>query len=314
MQEQAKCPVCGTEGAMLYARVGLSQNILCRRCGPYNLGSVNRSLLGELTPRKRASVSGWIREHPNCSVDQGLLDQVSGFPIPSVGERAARVLFCLSRHFAVPGEVFQAWSGDLIPALMGEGFCQQPEELRYLLSDYLTLEKRFLVAARAGDISGTEFKIAPQGWAFLDSLSRGNPASQQGFIAMWFGDAVRDAWHAIEEGIRLAGYRPLRIDQKPHNSEITDEIIAEVRKSKFLVADLTGHRNGVYYEAGFAKGLGLDVIWLCREDHHKDAHFDVRQYNCIFWEDSDLAALTMALKDRIEATLGRGPITITDSV
>ena len=40
----------------------------------------------------------------------------------------------------------------------------------------------------------------------------------------------------------------------------------QIRKSKFLIADFTGQRGGVYYEAGFAYGLGLPVIWTCRKD------------------------------------------------
>ena len=63
---------------------------------------------------------------------------------------------------------------------------------------------------------------------------------------MWFDDSVKIAWIAMENGIRNAGYKSLRVDQKEHNNDITDEIIAGIRGSKFLVAELTGHRNGVY--------------------------------------------------------------------
>ena len=33
--------------------------------------------------------------------------------------------------------------------------------------------------------------------------------------------------------------------------------MAEIRRSRFVVADYTGQVNGVYFEAGFALGLGL---------------------------------------------------------
>ena len=35
-------------------------------------------------------------------------------------------------------------------------------------------------------------------------------------------------------------------------STIPSEIISEIKRSKFMIADLTGYRGGVYYEAGFA--------------------------------------------------------------
>ena len=123
---------------------------------------------------------------------------------------------------------------------------------------------------------------------------------------MWFDGSMQKPF---EDGIRLAiidaGYTPLRIDQKEHANKIDDEIIAEIRKSKFLVADLTGNRGGVYYEAGFAYGLGLTVIYCCREDALKDVHFDIRQFNTIVW--SEPSELRTALKTRIEAILGHGP-------
>ena len=86
--------------------------------------------------------------------------------------------------------------------------------------------------------------------------------SAQVFVAMWFHENTDSAYsHGIEPAIRDAGYRPLRIDQKEHLNKIEDEIVAEIRRSRFIVADFTqgdgGARGGVYYEAGLAHGLGL---------------------------------------------------------
>ena len=114
--------------------------------------------------------------------------------------------------------------------------------------------------------------------------------------------------NGIESGILAAGYKPVRIDRVEHNNRIDDEIIAGIRRSKFLVADFTGQRGGVYFEAGFALGLSMPVIWLCKKsecDENK-IHFDIRQYNFILWEDDKLGDLKTALQNRIEATIGRG--------
>lgn len=77
---------------------------------------------------------------------------------------------------------------------------------------------------------------------------------------------------------------------------------------KFVLADFTGHRGGVYYEAGFAQGLGLDVIWTCRSDHVEELHFDIRQYNCITWDQTDLNNFRQKIRNRIEAVFGEGPL------
>jgi hypothetical protein len=88
--------------------------------------------------------------------------------------------------------------------------------------------------------------------------------------------------------------------------QICDEIIAEIRRSRFVVADYTGHRGGVYYEAGFAAGRGLPVILTCRNSDMDKLHFDIRQYNCIDWHSPE--ELAKRLQVRIEALLGDGPL------
>ncbi len=71
------------------------------------------------------------------------------------------------------------------------------------------------------------------------------------------------------------------------------------------MADFTEHKAGVYYEAGFAQGLSLPVVWSCRRNHIAELHFDVRQYDCIDWDSPE--ELARRLRYRIEATIGRGP-------
>jgi hypothetical protein len=107
--------------------------------------------------------------------------------------------------------------------------------------------------------------------------------------------------------IQAAGYRPLRLDRHEHVNRIDDEIIGQIRKSRFIVADFTGHRGGVYFEAGFALGLNLPVIWTCRKDDVTQLHFDIRQFNCLEWDEPG-AKLAKALQNRIECVIGQGPM------
>ena len=93
----------------------------------------------------------------------------------------------------------------------------------------------------------------------------------------------------------------MRVDGIEHNEKIDDLIIAEIKRSGLVVADFTEHRPNVYFEAGFARGLGLPVIWTCHEDHISAAHFDTRQFNHIVWKDPD--DLQERLRLRILATI-----------
>ena len=135
-------------------------------------------------------------------------------------------------------------------------------------------------------------------------------ATTQAFVAMWFHDSVNDAFeNGIKPAIEAAGYKPLRIDQKPDANKLDDEIIAEIRRSRFLVADFThgdeGARGGVYFEAGFAEGLGIPVIYTCRKNMMDKLHFDTRQYAHIVWGTS--SELRDGLLNRIRARIGEGP-------
>ena len=101
----------------------------------------------------------------------------------------------------------------------------------------------------------------------------------------------------------------MRIDRKEYLNKIDDEIIAEIRRSKFLIADFTegdsGTRGSVYFEAGFAQGLSIPVIFSCRKDSFDKIHFDTRQYPHIVWNSPE--ELKASLFRRISAVLGNGP-------
>ncbi len=135
---------------------------------------------------------------------------------------------------------------------------------------------------------------------------------------MWFSDEMHEAYElGFAPAIVDVGYRPLRIDRKEHANKIDDEIIAEIKRSRFVVADFTCGmasasvgsvavpRGGVYYEAGFAMGLGIPVIWTCRADHIDHVHFDTRQFNHILWKGP--SELRKMLATRISAIIGDGP-------
>jgi nucleoside 2-deoxyribosyltransferase len=91
------------------------------------------------------------------------------------------------------------------------------------------------------------------------------------------------------------------VDKAQHNEDINDKIIAEMRRSKFMVSDFTGHRLGVYFEAGFMLGLGRGVIFTCKEGEIGQAHFDTSHRNHVIWKDA--ADLREKLKTRIQGTI-----------
>ena len=150
-----------------------------------------------------------------------------------------------------------------------------------------------------------------EGYSYLAEIDHAVTDSAQAFVAMWFGKSMDEVWRkGLQPAIRDAGYEALRIDQKEHLNKVDDEIIAEIRRSRFLVADFTqgetGPRGGVYYEAGFAHGLNIPVVFTCRKDALEKIHFDTRQYPHIVWKTPE--ELRDSLAERISAVLGDGPL------
>lgn len=314
-----KCIVCGTLAQV--CNPGGSWKIECPRCGVFSISKLAQGLFDDLSGIQRTNLSGWIRENQNWLITPPDLARLKELRTPSVGEKADKIMLWLSHAHPKPGARIPLFLGGITqrvsvgtkrtvsmsahiePEMFARAWAQDDEEIFFLVVEYLVKEKHLLEDAVSGD-----YFISPGGWSYIHSLAQIQSSSRIGFVAMWFDDSLKDAWIAIENGIRDAGYKPFRVDQKEHNNDITDEIIAGIRGSKFLVADLTRHRNGVYFEAGFARGLGLEVVWLCRKIDEKDRHFDIRQLNCIFWEENKLPELTQALKNRIIATIGQGPV------
>jgi len=166
--------------------------------------------------------------------------------------------------------------------------------------------------------STVAFRVKGQGWKKIDELEKTYSDSEpKAFVAMWFHPSMDEIWeNGIKAGIQAEKeigklFKARRIDDKEHNNDICDEIVAEIRQSRFIVADFTGNRGGVYYEAGFAAGLGIPVIytvhkpWLEEKDENgvriNKLHFDTEHMNHIIYDDAD--DLKKKLINRIRATI-----------
>ena len=145
-------------------------------------------------------------------------------------------------------------------------------------------------------------RLSLSGWDYLEEINRTGADSRQAFVAMSFDKSMDDTY---EKGIRPAldatGFQPLRIDRREDNEKICDTIIAEIRRSGLLVAEATGQNPGVMFEAGFALGLDIPIIWVVKASETKKLHFDTRQYRHVTWNTP--AELAENLVARIEATL-----------
>lgn len=148
------------------------------------------------------------------------------------------------------------------------------------------------------------FTLEARGWNRVDELQKNaGKNSKTAFIAMSFAKEMTAVREAIEAVLSDCGYSPRVMDEIEHNHQIVPEMLHEIRQARFVVAELTGHNNGAYYEAGYALGIGKEVIQVCsKTELDSKLHFDVKQVNSIVWNDEE--ELKKKLKKRIEATVG----------
>ena len=291
------CPICENNEAAVSSHPARDADVVdCPRCGKFTISRSASVNLRREDDSTRWKISAWIAEYAPEIVTTRDVDTALNSAVPSLNYRADRMLRALNRWYP-QGNQFS--SSEVGTKLMAIGWNRNGTEVRFMLEEVLEVELGYLKR-----LDSRIFRVSAKGLLHLEQAP--NHESAIGFCAMWFSDQVRPLWtDAIEPAIRLAGYEPLRIDGKQHNGKIDDEIMASIRASRFVVADFTGSRGGVYYEAGFAHGLGLPVVFMCQQG--EELHFDVRQYNCLFWRQDDLEGARTQLLHRVLATLGRGP-------
>ena len=283
------------------------------------------TIASNLPNDQKARLTTWLIDQRMQGVSQPVIsatviEYVRNKPPLQVHERADRLLKHLAQESKNVGQVISIGCegernsyGEWVPqdspstwAAMAWSESLQWEEVSFLIK-YLEEQGWIEVTSIHGECA--EVNVTVNGYSHIADVAV-NLDSSQVFVAMWFSHDMEEPYEkGIEPAIKEVGYKPLRIDQKEHINKIDDEIIAEIRRSKFLVADFTqgsdGARGGVYYEAGFAHGLGLPVIFTCHEDSVKTLHFDTSHYNHIVW--TKPGELREKLKNRILAAIGEGP-------
>ena len=144
------------------------------------------------------------------------------------------------------------------------------EELEYLIG---ILDEQQLFEYDAGQQG---YRITASGWTFLEPQGGGAPGSC--FVAMAFGAEFDLAYdQASEPALKDCGFDSIRVDRVEHTENINDKIIADIRRSQFMVADFSGHLERRLLRGRVRAGsLGKMVVWTCRKsDFRLDrVHFD----------------------------------------
>jgi len=257
------CPICTHETGEWLSGPDLAI-VPCPRCGTYQITGSALGMTDSLSPRQRLMLSGYSRDHllneKPAVVNSDTVRASAQWPKPSLKQRSKRMLrWAVARLEVSPNEHDQFDPSS--PFLVSASYSSESIEALQIARILEEFDFAKSPPMGRGDASGLARYIS-RAWQVT---ARGRLAAEQdeaegnlsttGFGAMWFADDMKIAWNeAISPAISDAGYDPIRVDQIEHVGKIDDEILVQIRKSRFVVADFTGHRAGVYFESGFALG------------------------------------------------------------
>ena len=322
------CPIWSTPAAIgtVVGRLDLTSVNSPRAGGNYAVEDTAKNKLSTLNERDKVKLTSWLDEQRRFGILIPIITRDSIIEVQNrkerrIAERVDGILRYLESKLRGLGKnvqicLFRSVADEELTEdhliffdLLRHSGSVDSDELTSLLNH---LEERGYIDQTFESMGLIQnYFLTVEGYERLEEIEKPYQDSTKVFVAMWFDPSMDEVWEkGIRPAITEAGYEPVRVDKQEHVNKIDDEIIAEIRRARFVVADFThgegGARGGVYYEAGFAHGRGIDVIFTCHKDKFDDLHFDTRQYNHISW--SEPGELRNALKNRISAVYGDGPL------
>lgn len=329
-QKTVSCPYCGTEASAQNDDNFTYVFVECPTCGRFKYQAYPNTIGADIRDKVASFLyyTGTIEEHDDfrffnfIGTKSTFDDNYEKYPwcyfasIPEIeafyprtfSERIDRILLGMAKRSEFFGNKITYTRNQLLSAMFVRRFNNKGEAIDKSVVDYQLneicqyLDENKYIEAHVSDGIYT-FVIKVDGYKRIDELQTNEThTSKNVFVAMSFADDMKEVRESIKAAITENGYIPRIMDEIEHNHQIVPEMLYEIRQAKFVIAELTGHNNGAYFEAGYALGCGKEVIQLCsKERFGTDGHFDVKQINTILWDNTE--DLAERLSARIKATI-----------
>ena len=337
--EDERCPLCGmslSEKSKRYCNVKYGyREYTCQFCGSYILTDSYKSIIIKTGKDKFAAYMYYHNKEINLKIENNLniennnilkylcskeeyeeiapsnpgcihvTDEVVENWYPKdFSEKVDMILCALADKTEYPGQKLFVSREELMVICFGF-CCDENGSKSHSFFEQASYFNKYMKSCNyfQRDDSTSIIILQPEAWKRIDQLHKySNQNSRTAFIAMSFDKDMETVRENIKAAISECGYDAVIMDEVEHNGQIVPEMLYQIRQAKFVVADLTKHNNGAYYEAGYALGIGKPVIQLCKKaDFGKDGHFDVKQICTILWEsESEIKDNVVA---RIKATI-----------
>jgi len=299
-----KCKICANSANHLdYSIETESQAVDCSYCGKYHLiASFETDIYTDKSNFYK--LSSWIREQNDefgitPKISREIFDDKLSMKNKRIKEKFDLMMIYLSK---VKREDFRTNEN-----LKIKSWIKDDKEFFIIYQkaiDYSLVKGSCQRSINADGGAYNFNELTFDGLEYVENLGSPTQSSKNIFVAFNFKDELKEVFNVhLNNAITENGfnYTVVNQDNVEHNKSINDEIIVKLKSSRIVIADFTNHRNSVYFEAGFAMGMGIPVIWTCQEGHDKEMSFDTRQFPHIIWKDKD--DLVKQVIDRIKVIL-----------
>lgn len=123
------------------------------------------------------------------------------------------------------------------------------------------------------------------------------------FVAMSFAQpGMDDVFSAIRDICRRMKLSPKRVDENLTSGFIILEVVNLIERAEFIIFDLTHERPNVYYELGYAHGVGnapSNILLVAKQG--TVLHFDIAALRVQFYDSTE--SLRIIVKNSLAAML-----------
>ncbi|MGZ6550769.1 MAG: hypothetical protein ACXVDJ_10885 [Tumebacillaceae bacterium] len=305
--EGQQCEVCGSPANT--STSGFYVNIACSRCGDFQIDreAARNYPLSSRSEQKRALASYLIHKMQGSkrpTLPSDFFTSLPGRALPTPSEMSDNLLLAIAdRVEGRPGRSISIDDHNDLPLVAAIG-AVDGQDVRWAVVNLV----------EGGRLQGDWInhfhngRVTASGWERIEELKRAHISSSYAFFARQFkNDDLTTLYDkCLKQAVADTGFELRTVTQKAgHIDAIIED---EIRRCRFLIADLSDDNAGAYWEAGFAEGLGKDVIYICREKEKdgktaKKTHFDTDHRQTVRWDLTGLDETAKRLKAVIRNTL-----------
>lgn len=301
--KNTKCYLCDSDASHLPTGKD-GENINCNHCGKY---FISRSLIESHDDFQRGKnnlykISSWVYEQ-NQDFNTVPELRTDNFPkLLAIRDKKIKEKYDLMLKFIYKNNILNY---NLDRCIVHSWIKNKKEFLIFLHNAIDNNHIKANISMFPSDsyqVEKVEYTFT--GLEYVENIESPNKSSKNVFLAFNFETELNDIFSTyVREAVEESGLNCIIVNENntEHNKSITDEIIGKLKSSRIVISDFTNHRNSVYFEAGFAMGMKIPIIWTVQKGHDNEMSFDTRQYPHIVWENGE--DLKKQIMDRIKVIL-----------